>query len=307
MADYSQYGPASAEWTELVPDDPADLFAHGFVDDIASRPIQYVEELQRTANSRQIEAASKVMQQLGLNDTVDTADVEVKSSAEGTIPLRLYWGKKHRGSVEGTTKRPVYLYFHGGGYMFGTLSGEDANCASIANALDVLVINVCYRHTPQYRFPTQRTDALDSYNWTIKHAADFGGDAERIIVGGISAGGGLAAWLTLGESKKSDRIKGQVLGVPWLLQPSTFPFHLIKSRELSSPVQCRDAPVLPLSKLNFFEYALQEESPQDQFVDLDDEKLNELKSLPRTAMLVAGRDVLRDEALLFGENLKKLR
>lgn len=154
---------------------------------------------------------------------------------------------------------------------------------------------------------------MDAYKWVINHAAEYGADPDRIVVGGISAGGGLAAWLTLCESKRSqgdrgtNRIKGQVLGAPWLLQPSIFPFHLIKSPEVSSPVQCRNAPVLPMSKLDFFEHALQEPGPQEDFVDLDSEKLEALATLPKTVMLVAGRDVLRDEALLYGDNLKKSR
>lgn len=65
MADYSQYGNVSPEWNELVPFDPTDLFAHGFVTDIASRPIEYIEELQQAANTAQIAATRKVMQELG--------------------------------------------------------------------------------------------------------------------------------------------------------------------------------------------------------------------------------------------------
>jgi acetyl esterase/lipase len=246
----------------------------------------------------------------GIAGSVETVDTEVPSSVSGNIPIRLYWRK---GSGDGKTaeKNPIYLYFHGGGYMFGTLSGEDPNCVNIALALEVVVVNVCYRHTPQHRFPTQRTDAKDAYDWVVKHAAEYGADPSRIVVGGISAGGGLAAWLTLVESKGKDRptnpIKGQVLGAPWLLQPSIFPYHLMKSREVSSPQQCRNAPVLPLSKISYMGDELHEKNPQDHFADVDGEKLEALRSLPRTVMLVAGRDVLRDEALLFGQNLKKLR
>jgi hypothetical protein len=66
MADFSQYGVVSPEWTELVPDDPADVFQHGFVDDIASRPIEYIEELKNAANTAQIDAAGMYMKQLGI-------------------------------------------------------------------------------------------------------------------------------------------------------------------------------------------------------------------------------------------------
>jgi acetyl esterase/lipase len=198
--------------------------------------------------------------------------------------------------------------------MFGTLDGEDANCSYVANELPVVVINVCYRHTPHHKFPTQREDCLDSFVWTIANASSFGGDPNRIVLGGISAGGGLCAWLTLTEHQRppddplagqSKRIKGQVLGIPWLLQPSTFPHHLIKSPEISSHVQCKEAPVLPMSKLAFFELSLADPNATDDFVDLGDAAIERLKGLPKTTILVAGMDVLRDEGMLYAENLKR--
>ncbi|KAJ9647547.1 hypothetical protein H2204_000176 [Knufia peltigerae] len=311
MADYSELGIPSPEWARYFQDNPNDVFAKGFVPDIASRPIEYLEELQRTANRNQIAAAQAKCKQMGWTESVVKTDLEVKSRSTGSIPIRIYKGRD-RTATPGSPL-PVYVYYHGGGYMFGTLDGEDANCSYLANELPILVVNVCYRHTPQYKFPTQREDALDSYLWTVANISRYGGDPHRIVIGGISAGGGLAAWLTLTESQRPSvdpgvgQIRGQVLGIPWLIQPSIFPTHLLKSPEVGSYHQCQSAPVLPRSKMEFFERSLAEPNPTDDFVDLNEDGLQSLKALPMTAVLVAGMDVLRDEALLYSQNLKRVK
>lgn len=67
MADYSSYGVPSAQWAEHFQDNPNDVFAHGFVSDIASRPLEYVEELQRVANRNQAAAAHEYCDKKGIH------------------------------------------------------------------------------------------------------------------------------------------------------------------------------------------------------------------------------------------------
>lgn len=239
-------------------------------------------------------------------------DFEIPSRQEGAIPIRVYRAKIMKdASLE---KLPVYLYFHGGGFMFGTLDGEDFNCAFIADSMDILVISVCYRHSPQYKDPTQRNDSRDALQWTLENAPGLGGDLDQLLVGGISAGGALASWLSLEQATEAHKngtkspIKGIFLGIPLLVWPKSFPHHLIKSKEVSSYWQCRDAPVVPIHELYFFEDTF---SPQDdlgdKFLDLDDGKLDALSRLPKVALFVCGRDIFRDEGLILSENLKRAK
>jgi acetyl esterase/lipase len=234
-------------------------------------------------------------------------DVEITTRDGKSVPARLY-----RPKAGGPDKQyPVYMFFHGGGFLFGSLTGEDVTCSTIADALQILVVNVCYRHTPQVRYPTPFHDAWDSFEWVARHIDDFGGDSSKITVGGISAGGGLAAYLTLEENKRSrtggaggGRIKGQMLGAPWLLAPKLAPIDLLASKEVSSYHQCRDAPVLPASSMALFQALLRQETPTDDYIRVSKENEEAFKGMPKTAILVAGMDPLRDEALLYGQTLE---
>lgn len=205
---------------------------------------------------------------------------------------------------------PVYLYFHGGGFIFGTLSSEDTNCERIVAGLDIVIVNVCYRHTPQFKHPTQVNDAWDAFQWVCDNFDTIGGDKNQLIIGGTSAGGSLASAVVLEENKPSigrGRIKGQVLCVPWLFHPDALPFHLLGSEDISSYHQHADAPIIPRTQLDLFKHCLGAEDPSDTSLFIGNCTDRDVIGMPNTALLVSGMDPFRDEALLFDEKLKKNR
>lgn len=242
---------------------------------------------------------------VGLKNRLTVSDVNIPSRDGVTVPSRIY-----RPTAPSDKKYPVYIFFHGGGFLFGSVSGEDVTCSTVADSTQILVVNVCYRHTPAVKYPTPWNDATDAFEWVYKHISDFGGDPECIMVGGISAGGGLAASLALAENKKSPgqgRIKGQMLGAPWLLPPKLVPYPLLASKEISSYEQCKDAPVLPASSMALFQALLQQEHLKDEYIQVSEDEEKFFKGMPKSAFLVAGMDPLRDEALLYAEALEKRR
>ncbi|MFN3829364.1 MAG: alpha/beta hydrolase fold domain-containing protein [Tepidimonas ignava] len=87
---------------------------------------------------------------------------------------------------------PVLLYFHGGGFVVGSVRTHAALCRHLARLSGVAVLSVEYRLAPEHRFPTAVHDAFDALAWLRAHAAALGLDAQRIAVGGDSAGGTLA-------------------------------------------------------------------------------------------------------------------
>lgn len=101
-----------------------------------------------------------------------------------TIPIRIY--------RTGHTIAPVLVYYHGGGYVTGSLDTHDAICRTIANEANCTVISVGYRLAPEHKFPTAVYDSYEALVWIADHAAELDIDAERIAVGGDSAGGALA-------------------------------------------------------------------------------------------------------------------
>ena len=103
------------------------------------------------------------------------------------LPARLY---TPRGATSGS---PVLLFFHGGGFVYGGLDSHDASCRVLAEGAGCRVLAIDYRLAPEAPFPAAYDDALTALRWLAKNADSIGADADKIAVGGDSAGGNLAA------------------------------------------------------------------------------------------------------------------
>ncbi len=93
--------------------------------------------------------------------------------------------------------RPVILWIHGGGYVIGAAKQDDMICARLAKRLDAIVVSIDYRLAPEHPFPTPLEDCFAAYEFVQREAALLGVDPARLVIAGQSAGGGLAAALTL--------------------------------------------------------------------------------------------------------------
>src|SRR2546430_8044610 len=100
----------------------------------------------------------------------------------GEIPVRVY-------TPEGRAPFPVLVYFHGGGWVIGSLETHDGICRHLANAAGAVVVSVDYRLAPEHPFPASGEDAYAATRWVAANAAALGGDPRRIAVGGATAGG----------------------------------------------------------------------------------------------------------------------
>ncbi|WUI04459.1 alpha/beta hydrolase [Spirillospora sp. NBC_00431] len=107
------------------------------------------------------------------------------------VPVRIY---RPRGT---TRPAPVLVYFHGGGFVTGDLENEHGRCLTFAGEDGIAVVSVDYRLAPEHPFPAGFADCYTATVWAHEHAAEFGGDPERVAVGGGSAGGALAAAVAL--------------------------------------------------------------------------------------------------------------
>jgi acetyl esterase len=125
-----------------------------------------------------------------------------------TLPVRVY-----RPSAE--PGLPVLVYFFGGGWTLGSLDTGDGVCRALANAAGCAVVAVGYRLAPEATFPAAVLDCYAGVLWAARSAEALGVDAERMAVGGDSAGGNLAAAVTLLARQRGEvALAGQLLVYP---------------------------------------------------------------------------------------------
>lgn len=127
---------------------------------------------------------------------------------DNAIPLRIF-------IPSATQDLPILLFFHGGGWSFGSIEEAEPLCRQIANRSNCIVIAVNYRLAPENQFPKGLEDCYAATKWAYENAKTFGGNPLRIAVGGESAGGNLAAAVTLMSRDRGEfELKFQLLLYP---------------------------------------------------------------------------------------------
>jgi len=148
-------------------------------------------ESQTPFNARQLplpaDAVLSLLSQRGESVLEEVAGVEHQliTTPSGDLVARVY-------TPEGQAPFPVLVYFHGGGWVIAGLDDYDSSCRALANAASCVVVSVAYRQAPENPFPAAADDAYFAFQYVAENAALFGGDPERIAVGGESAGGNLS-------------------------------------------------------------------------------------------------------------------
>jgi len=293
MCDFSPYGGPSAEWLALEATLPAPT------------PGLTIEQRKVETNAHRESVSAAAMKTLAPQLQIDTHAIPTRDGAH--IEARTY-----RALNSKTGPLPVYVHLHGGGFLFGTLASEDAACARVALSTGVLVLNVNYRHTPEHAYPTAWDDVEDAFGWLHDHIGALGGDAARVVIGGISAGAYLAASLALEKNLGRvavgrPAIAGLVLMIPAVVHIDCYAPQMerLAGVEVSSWETCKDAPVLPRAVCRLFMDLLKVEGPDaaDTRLNPGNASVKQVKGLPPTVFGVAGNDPLRDEGLLFAKRL----
>jgi acetyl esterase/lipase len=144
---------------------------------------------------------------------VKTADHYATADDGAQITVRWYVTDGADSSAPG----PAVVFFHGGGYIFGHIEQFDGAISRYVSASGVPFLSVEYRRAPEHRFPTPLEDAYTALRWLHDHATELGVDRNRIAVMGDSAGGGMAAALTiLARERGGPKIARQILLMPML-------------------------------------------------------------------------------------------
>lgn len=221
----------------------------------------------------------------GAAGTLLTTDVKIEGYAQ-QIPLRLY-------RPQGANGLPVLLYFHGGGFVRGSIEEADAAGRFLAERLPALVVSVGYSLAPQYPFPAAPEDAHRAALWALTRARAFGGNPKRVLAAGHDAGGQIANVLAfMGRDRGDVRLAAQALFAP-MLDPSLT--RVGDAVRLGSDITASECAAcyrayLPEASQRMHPYAAPLESMR-------------LGGLPPTLIVTAQNDVLHIEAEKYASRL----
>jgi acetyl esterase len=202
------------------------------------------------------------------------------------IPVRIY-------RPDATGPLPVVVYAHGGGFVFCDLDSHDDLCRSIANLVPAVVVSVGYRLAPEHPWPAAAEDVYAVTRWSADNAATLGGDAGRLVVGGDSAGGNLAAVTAI---MARDRGRPE-LSAQLLLYPVIAPDFDTESYRQFGQGYYNPKPALEWYWDCYVPVAGDRSHPYATPLRA------ELSGLPPAVVVIAGHDPLRDEGLAFGAAL----
>jgi acetyl esterase len=159
--------------------------------------------------AREMTAAMRDLADAPVGELAVIRDIDIPGPA-GTIPARLYDKRESRGAG------PVMVFFHGGGFVIGSLYTYEPHCAEVARLLDLPVISIDYRLSPEYPFPAPAVDCEAAARWIASSPAELGLQVTGLITSGDSAGGNLTIVTTMA-------LRDKPADVPVLVQHPIYP------------------------------------------------------------------------------------
>jgi acetyl esterase len=232
---------------------------------------------------------SELAAQMG-RPSVPVAAVQdlVAGGHEAPIPLRVY-------TPTGTPPFPLAVSFHGGGFVIGSLDSHDDVSRRLATASGCVVVSVGYRLAPEHRFPAAVEDAYAATRWVAEHARELNGDPERIAVCGESAGGNLAAVVSLlARDRGGPRLAFQLLVYPPVDMAGDYP-----SRTLNG-----EGYLLSLEDMRWYQSNYLNDPSERADVRASPLGAPSHAHLPPALIITAEYDPLRDEGEAYGERLR---
>lgn len=259
---------------------------------LGPKPLETLTAVEARKQPSPADAVKALLKKQGKSldpEAVGNVENKMIAGAGGQIPIRIYTPK-------GGGPFPVIVYYHGGGWVIADLDTYDASPRALVNATNAVVVSAHYRQAPEHKFPAAHEDALAAYQWVLTHTKELKGDSKRIAIVGESAGGNMAAAVSvMARERKIQMPIYQVLVYP------------IADSHVDTPSYVENAKAKPLSRAAmqwFFKQYLN--SPTDEknhLISLLSEK--NLKGLPPTTIITAQFDPLRSEGKAYADLLQK--
>lgn len=253
-------------------------------DELGVLPFDRMSVLQ----ARESVAAGKALQ----GERVELAGVEdvLAPGPAGQLPVRVY--RPSLGDPLG-----LLVYFHGGGWVTGSVDVADVPCRALAAATGCVVASVEYRLSPETQHPGPVHDCFAATRWLAGIAARWGVRPGRVAVCGDSAGGGLAAAVTLRARDQG----GPALAAQVLLYPALAP---ARDSRFASYEENAEGYGLTRGGMEWFwdHYLARPEDARDPYAA--PLHAPDLSHLPPALVVVAEHDVLRDEGLAYAAGMR---
>ncbi|PYH79861.1 esterase [Aspergillus uvarum CBS 121591] len=230
----------------------------------------------------------------------------------GEIKVRIFESEAvidEHGKVQ---KRAAYLNFHGGGWVFGDLSQDHDFCKTVVDGLEgqLVAFDIDYRLAPEHKYPTPVDDCWTAFNWVRSKAEDFNIDPDRMAVGGMSAGGHLAAVMAHLCRDAGIPLRLQVLNVPVCDLHSPFkpdgtfdrdncPYESYEEMEFTVP--------LPVARMSYFHkhfLGVPRPATSEEDWKISPMLAPKFAGLAPALVFTAEMDPLRDEGEVYAAKLK---
>ncbi len=265
------------------------------IDPVYYQLAEYFESLpkfdQFTSASEYREAINQIYaernRQISQFEKVERVEDRVIRGRNGDIRIRIYQQKPDS---------PVLVYYHGGGFVICSIESHDALCRRTARLSNATVVSVDYRLAPEHKFPNAVYDCYDATKWVAENADELEIDPSRIFVGGDSAGGNLAAAISIMARDNGENfIKHQILIYPVVNFVTPTPSLL----EYAEGLWILEEKIMGWFSEQYFS------RKEDMFNPLASVIFANLENLPPALIITAEYDPLRDEAEVFGHMLRR--
>ncbi len=208
------------------------------------------------------------------------------------LRLRIYKPK----SIAAPT--PVLIWLHGGGYVMGKPEMDDRSCAAYVRELGISIVSVDYRYAPKHPFPAGLEDSYSALKWVAAHAQQLGVDAKRIAIGGVSAGGGLAAALVqLAHDRQEIKPVFQLLVYPMLDDRTVLRIEIDDSNNVTWSQKS--------NRFGWESYLGRECGAEDVPAYSVPARREDLTGLPQAWIGVGTLDIFHDEDVAYAQRLKE--
>lgn len=291
---------ASSQEVELKPVGPAPKWAPNIEPEMAvvieklvslgGKPIEKLSAKEARRQPTPTDAVKAVMQEHNIPMPVALCDTIGKdiSVTGGKTHIRIYTPKT------GKAPFPIVVYYHGGGFVIADLDVYNGGAQGLCELTGAIVVSVEYPKGPEYKFPAAHNVAFDAYQWVLKNANSIKGDSKKVAVAGESAGGNLAANVSLMARDKKILIPLYAV----LIYP-------VANNDMTNESYTKYAMAKPLSKAmmgwfvkNYLSSEAQSADPRISIV-----KAN-LKDFPPTLIIAAEIDPLMSEGKMLADKLQ---